>query len=93
MGPVAEKGAVVLVSLDDDVRSFPGGSVGAEAGDLGADEVRGVPAGLRQHERNESAGGALAVATGDSDTHLVLHQPPDHFGSLDDRNRSILGFD
>ncbi len=90
---VAEEGAVVLVGLDDDVRAVAGRGVGAEVGDFGADEVGRVAAGRREDVGDEAAGRALAVATGDTDANLALHEPRDHLGALDHGDAALAGRD
>ena len=80
---VAEEGAVVLVRLDDDVGAGARRRVVAKAGDFGADQVGRVVAGLLEDVGDEAAGRALAVAAGDADADLALHEPRDHVGALD----------
>ncbi len=90
---VAEEGAIVLVGLDDDVRAVAGRGVGAEVGDFGADQVGRVAAGRDEDVGDEAAGRALAVAAGDADADLALHEARDHLGALDHGDAALAGGD
>ncbi len=90
--PQAQERMIIFISLNDKNIALPGGGVGAQLGDVAADDEGRVQTGLMQDEGNHGCRRRFAVGAGDGHALLMRHHVSQPLGPLDDGDPSPVGF-